>query len=367
MEICIPYIKVTGDNWDRGFSHGRQCSRLIKKNIEVCKRLCCYMRKVNPEILFADVRTFDNAIRKYDPNLYREMEAIAAGADVSTEEIVFLNVRTELSNVFWNKANISKKGCTSIFVGQERTVRRKIYMAQTWDWIEDAKEVIIMLHSDDLKGHQFITVTEAGIIGSLGINNKGVTVLLNSLPINELNAHGIPYHLLLRRILDSQTASDAQCNVLRSPIACALNVIIADTSGAAVDMELTAKGTDLQYPLNGLLIHTNHLLSQRLRVRENKAMHINSVTRLETAYEVLESNYQIELKHIKELFSEHKQKMFEICKHATNTYDACTIFTIIFELKEQKFYFAYGLPCQCAFTAYSISKLFNKNDEPNHN
>jgi len=360
VKTVIPYIKVMGDNWERGFSHGSQCAGLIKRNIEICKSLCCFMRKVSWERLLSDVKRFDKAIRKYDPDLYREMEGIAVGADVSTDEIIFLNVRTELMNAVWNKAAFTNEGCTSIFVGPERTVDHKIYVAQTWDWIEDAKEVIIMLHSDDQKGHQFITVTEAGIIGSMGINNKGVAVLLNYLPVREINTHGTPYHILLRRVLESHSMSDAQCHVIRSPIAFALNVIIADSKGQAIDMELTAKGTDLRYPINNQLVHTNHLLSRRLQVREVKALHLQSVMRLKTANEVLHSNNKIELNHIKQLFSEHKQKPFEICKHAKNKNDACTVYTIIMEQKEQKLYLSYGLPCQNDFITYDLKELFNK-------
>lgn len=359
MKTKIPYIKIIGDNWERGFSHGSQCAGLIKRNLEICKSLCCFMRKVSWETLLSDVKRFNKGIRKYDPDLYREMEGIAAGADVSISEIIFLNVRTELMNAVWNKAALTNEGCTSIFVGAERTADNKIYIAQTWDWIEASKEVIIMLHSDDQKGHQFITVTEAGIIGSMGINNKGIAVLLNYLPINEFNAQGTPYHLLLRRVLDSQSMLDAQCNVICSPTAFALNILMADSNGQAIDMELTAKGTDLFYPENNLLAHTNHLLSRRLRVREVKALYLQSVMRLKTVYEELYPNNKIELNHIKELFTKHKKKTFEICKHATNKDDACTVYTIIFELKEQKLYLSYGLPCQNDFITYNLKQLFN--------
>jgi isopenicillin-N N-acyltransferase-like protein len=364
VKTKIPYIKVIGDNWERGFSHGSQCAGLIKRNLEICKSLCCFMRKVSLETLLSDVKRFHKGIRKYDPDLYKEMEGIAAGADVSIDEIIFLNVRTELMNAVWNKAAFTNEGCTSIFVGSERTVDNNIYVAQTWDWIEDSKEVIIMLHSDDQKGHQFITVTEAGIIGSMGINNKGIAVVLNYLPINEFNAQGTPYHLLLRRVLDSQSISDAQSNVICSPIAFALNIIMANSNGQAIDMELTAKGTDLHFPENNLLAHTNHLLSRRLRVREVKVLHLQSVMRLKTVYEELYSNNKIELNHIKRLFTNHKQKTFEICKHAKNKDDACTVYTIIFELKEQKLYLSYGLPCQSEFISYDLELLFKKDDKP---
>lgn len=359
MKTKIPYIKVTGDNWERGYSHGSQCTELIRKNLEICKSLCCYMRKVSWDSLLMDVKRFRKVICKYDWDLYKEMEGIASGAGLSVDDIIFLNVRTELMNAVWNKASLVKEGCTSIFVGTERTDNNKIYMAQTWDWIEASKEVIIMLHSNDRKGHQFITVTEAGIIGSMGINNKGVTVLLNYLPISDFNVQGTPYHILLRRALDSQTMLEAQCNVIRSPIAFALNIMIGDSNGKAIDMELTAKGIDLHYPERDLLVHTNHLLSQRLMVREVKALYLQSNMRLKTVFEQLYSNYSIELSHVKQLFTNHKHKTFEICKHAINKNDACTVFTVIFELHEQKFYLSYGLPCQNEFISYDLKELFS--------
>ncbi|BCJ94157.1 peptidase C45 [Anaerocolumna cellulosilytica] len=358
MESKIPYIKVVGSYKERGFSHGSQCAEMIKKNIELCKSLCCILRKSSWEMLLRDTKRFVKSIRKYDLDLYIEMEAIAAGAGVTTEEIIFLNVHTELLNPIWNKASVNE-GCTSIYVGRKRTAGNKIYLAQTWDWIHDFKEVLIILHSDDQEGHQFITITEAGIIGNMGINNKGIVVLLNFLPINELNVDGVPYHLLLRRVLESKTVLDAQCNVIRSPIAFALNIIVADSSDEVIDIELTAKGIDLHFPENDRLVHTNHLLSRRLKVREGKSTFESSVMRLETAIETLDEAEIIGIDHIKQLYSVHKKKAHEICSHLVGDIRSCTLFTVIFEQMEQELYISFGLPCENEFVKYDLKQLFN--------
>lgn len=352
----LPFIKVVGDNWERGYSHGVQCSNLIRRNIIICKELCKAMRKSDWQTLLEDAGRFIKPLKKNDWNIYQEFEGIAAGAGVSIEEIVFLNVRTDIHTPSWNKASLTK-GCTSLIIGKEKTVNQKVYAAQTWDWIKEAEEVLIILNSDDGKGHQSLTITEAGIIGSMGINNQGLVTLLNFLYAHEINTEGAPYHVLLKRALDSRNVFDAQRKLSKSPIAFAVNVMLADINNSILGMELTSRGIDYYRDEKGYILHTNHFVSDLLKQRGNSITLPESMERYNTAQSFIENMSDFELNDVIDLFTTHVDTKFNICRHFGEN-SIPTLYTVIFELTEMQMYLSVGHPCENAFINYDLNQIF---------
>lgn len=354
----LPFIRVVGNHWERGYSHGEQCRDLIKRNIIICQELCKVMRKSDWQTLLEDARRFIQPLKKNDKGIYQEFEGIAAGAGVSIEEIVFLNVRTDIHTPTWNKASLTK-GCTSLIIGKEKSINQKVYAAQTWDWIKEAKDVLIILNSDDGKGHKSLTITEAGIIGSMGINNHGLVTLLNFLYAYEINTNGAPYHVLLKRSLDSKNVFEAQRNLVKSPIAFAVNIMLADINNSMLGMELTSRGIDYYKDENGYLLHTNHFISDLLKQRGNLITLPESKDRYNTAQAFLENKSDIELKDIINLFTTHVDTKFNICKHIEEN-NVPTLFTVIFELTEMQMYLSVGHPCENAFINYDLNMIFKR-------
>lgn len=366
-ELPIPYVYTEGSNEERGYQHGSECAELIKTNINICKDMCCFLRETRWKIILQDVRRFINPIKKYDKGLFEEMEGIAEGAGVSLEEILLLNVRSEVMHPVWMKASITE-GCTSFVITPTLTKNGKVFAAQTWDWINLAKECLIVLHSKDLSGHQFITVTEAGIIANIGCNSNKLGVILNYLSVFDINPKGVPYHILLRRALDSTNIVEAQRNLLRSPLAFAINVMLADGDGKSIGYELTAGGVDFYLEKPGYLVHTNHILSDKLMVREvNKHLFPDSETRYRIADAFLHSSEAVQIEDIIRLFSTHVDSEYNICHHLEEDhnykYGIATLFTVIMELTEMRMYLSLGTPCDSEFYELDLNRIFNGHQE----
>lgn len=185
------------------------------------------------------------------------MKGIAEGAKVELNDIILLNARSELMNSLWSLSPIHE-GCTTCCIAAKNGQKR--YVAQTWDWTYLTKDKILIVISRLKNGFNFLTITEPGIVGNIGINNKGLGVFLNYLPVLESNQYGAPYHVLLRRALESYDIEDLQRNIIRSPIAFAIHILVADQVGEIYSYELTANGIDFTKQTNKNFIHTNHIL-----------------------------------------------------------------------------------------------------------
>ncbi len=352
-ELPLSVIHVKGSSEERGYQFGKQVKELIAKAILIYKEIVFSLR---PDSLTWEGIVEDVKIRRYDKELYIEMKAMAKGAEVSLEEILFLNVRSEIMNPAWAKT-ISPEGCTSFLVQPCATRNEEYFIGQTYDWFPTCKELLVVLHSEDEK---YITVTEAGILAKIGCNNRGVGNLLNYLNNYEINRNGAPYNILLRRVLNSESFIDAQRNIIRSPIAFGLNIFIADSKGSGINYELAANGIDFFHPENGILVHSNHHLSNKLSLRTfNKKMYPNSQNRYDVAKKIL-SEKGIELSDLISLVSYHDEENNDsICRHEKDDeQNVETIFTMIIELTQMVLYLCFDTPCNNNFYKIELQKVF---------
>jgi isopenicillin-N N-acyltransferase like protein len=363
-QLPVQTVFVRGGSEERGYQYGSQTRELIKKSLLIYKDIVKTMRgeELVWEDLLDEAKAFIPGLKRYDRLYFNEMKGIAEGAGVSLEEIVFLNARSEIMNPAWSKRLIPE-GCTSFLLQPSVTSNGEYYIGQTYDWFPACSELLIILHVEDEAGHEFITVTEAGILAKIGCNNSGVGVLLNYLNNFEINRSGTPYNILLRRALDSRSYTDAQRNIMRSPIAFGLNMFIADRSGAGIDYELAANGMDFFYPQEGMLVHTNHHISQTLSTRTfNKKMYPGSVNRYDTARRLL-GRSGLGMKDLMGLVSYHDDNDAHnsICRHELeDEYQIETIFTMIIELTRMELYLCFNPPCSNPFYKISLSNVFNK-------
>lgn len=71
-------------------------------------------------------------------------------------------------------------------------------------------------------------------------------------------------HIRMRSVLDSRYVAEAYNNVANGVTAVGGNLLITSGDGVALSVEITPKGVDALFPTNGVLIHTNHVISPLL-------------------------------------------------------------------------------------------------------
>ena len=139
-------------------------------------------------------------------------------------------------------------------------------------------------------GHRVETMTEAGIVGKVGVSSEGVAILMNILGHRDDGPPiGVPVHVLNRHVLDragdgvEALAMFADATMSASS---AVTVIADDEDGGAVcTVELSPAGPGFVTPdERGVLVHTNHFVAEPGRLADTMVREApDSVLRLDHA------------------------------------------------------------------------------------
>ena len=161
-----------------------------------------------------------------------------------------INARTEILN-----ASVGE--CTSI------AIPKKNLLAQTWDWIEEMENLMVILIVEKEDGSSFVTLTEPGMLAKIGINNYGISVGLNFLK-SKHSLDGVPVHLLLRAILDCTSLKKVREIVAQSNMGKSSYIPVATSVGEAVGFEFSNDAMQELTPMDDVLLHTNHCLAPNM-------------------------------------------------------------------------------------------------------
>jgi isopenicillin-N N-acyltransferase-like protein len=151
--------------------------------------------------------------------------------------------------------------CTALAVLPEASRDGNTWLAQNWDWIGEQRESLVVLRVTDEAGRQVITLTEAGMLAKIGLNDRGVGVCLNILrSVDDGKKPGLPVHVLLRHLLDCASVDAATATAKSITHGASSNLLMADAGGRAASLELSPRGVAVIAPTNGTLAHTNPYL-----------------------------------------------------------------------------------------------------------
>ncbi len=257
-------VDVVGeDPFERGRSRGAGADDGIRRTIERYFDLFGVVG-IREEVVRDDVESISASIAEWSPGLGAELAGVASGARVEPWRVVAVNARTEILS----RATGTRPGeCSTITSAVDGVVG-----AQTWDWHEELDDC---WHLQRVRGtrHDYVGLTEFGILAKIGLNSAGVGVMLNILGHREDRPFGVPVHLVCARILaEASSLSDALDLLLGAPTttSSAITVLTATESATVELSPLGAAIVEQELPTR---IHTNHFLASRLREGENRALY----------------------------------------------------------------------------------------------
>ncbi|UNI24554.1 hypothetical protein JDV02_010289 [Purpureocillium takamizusanense] len=243
-------IRCRGTPYDIGLAHGEAAKVEIERGLAFYAGLFWEASKLQWPQVRELARDFDGTIAARWPRYYEEMRGIAEGASRDILDIVALNVRSEI--VFGQFSD----GCTSAYCRGDAYS----YMGQNWDWkkAQGANLIQLTILQSDIPAIKMIT--EAGIIGKIGLNAAGVGVCFNAIRAKGLDKTRLPVHLGLRLALESTSVEQALRRLQGVGMASSAHFLIGDVD-TAVGLEFTSS-TFAQVPVNdvGFIVHANHML-----------------------------------------------------------------------------------------------------------
>ena len=192
-----------------------------------------------------------------------EIAGIAAGSGLSVEQVASVNARTEIL-VAANPHCLTE--CSTVV---SLPPGRPPVAVQTWDWYDAMSDGWFTWTIPFPDGRVVRTVTEFGMLAKIGVNDRGVGVLLNMLHhVDDAEAVaegriGHPVHLLSRAILEDAACTDDAVRIASAAATTAsTSLTVVDAAAAAVSIELFTGGPGLFQPEDGVLVRTNHFVSR---------------------------------------------------------------------------------------------------------
>lgn len=255
------------------------------------------------------------------------MIGVAKGADVPYLSILALNVRTEIA------FGMSKDGCTAMFLRDQQST----FLAQNWDWQTGQQENLIALTIIQEPKPTISMVTEAGIIGKIGLNSRGLGVCLNAIQAVGVEFGRLPCHLALRTCLESETAGQAVATLQRCGVASACHILVADSTNA-VGLECTSIDI-LELPSRRSLTHTNHFIKHHPGVEDRMALK-DSPARLERINQLIEKQITkrdgenlLNMESTSCLLEDEDGFPTAVCRARTENSSVATLFSIVMDLR----------------------------------
>jgi isopenicillin-N N-acyltransferase-like protein len=244
-----------------------------------------------------------------------------------------------------------------------------VVSGQNWDWAPFACDTVVVLQSLPADGPGFLTVVEAGLVAKFGVNSEGLAVMTNALACTEDNGDvGVPYHVMLRGLLDCSTTGEALALLEQTNRASSANYLLADTSGTVVDVEARPGGQSALHRLlhddRGVLLHTNHFVSPDFDAVDYADLTLSSTrTRLDRVGELVAAAGDVSNPaSLAAAFADHGSEPESVCRHPDVSLpppeQSMTVASAVVDLTERHIRIAEGPPCTSGFEDVDSSWLW---------
>jgi len=339
MDQCFPVVTIKGSPEQRGKQQGVLLKDRIHKTLDFYKRQ--FLLPEDQIITLAG--QFQTATRAFREDLHREIEALARSAGIDPVWIYALNGRTEL-------LNLNPMECTSL------SFRKQQLIGQNWDWDREMEHLAVILDIENERGHRIITMTEPGMIGKIGMNDCGMGVCLNFMSIENYRPYGVPLHVLLRTILECETMEEALSLVEHQVKGKTGNILIADSRGNVVDIEMAGEEHFL-LDVADLFVHTNHYLT---KIDYGLQLFPHTVGRYNRAMDLLGTMDEPSVSAMKMLLKDNDNHECPICRksfeHPLLSDDtSITVTSVIMDLRNLQFHITRGNPFDHPYSVFSFT------------
>jgi isopenicillin-N N-acyltransferase-like protein len=358
----LTHICVSGSSRECGRQYGQAASGAISESLAAYEALFRYYSNIDWAEARKRALAYVPAVEAYGSRYLEEMAGIAEGAACDFEDILALNVRSELryaGPVSALTQSASPQGtdrgeCTAVVALPSATADGHTLLAQNWDWKTHARVTNLLLEVHQKEGPDYVTLVEAGLLAKAGMNDCGLGLVTNTLVSSlDRGEPGVPYHVVLRSILDCESISDALGRVLSASRSSSANYLLASGDGLAVNLECLqgdSAGVLAEAPHDGLFAHANHFRHAHASARDLGLLLIpDSFFRQERLDDLLRER-PISVPLLQAALRDHANHPDGICAHEHEDEQdflrSATISSLIMDLSATRMWVADGNPCQ---------------------
>ncbi len=371
---------MTGTPYERGRQYGAQARAQVHLSVQAYQRVFAHYAGWDWPAVRRAAAAFEAPIAAFRPAYLDEMRGIAEGAGLDLADVLAINVRTEVMYAAKaRQAPLAARAATAsparpacppsaapspVVPAPRAPGEAPRFSARTGTGCSTRPGRWSSWRPGRTTARTSSPVVEAGLLAKAGLNAAGLGLVTNALVTDaDIGAPGLPYHVLLRAILDCATVTEALAVLQAGMRSSSANYLIAHASGAALDVEAAPGDFTRLYPRfpdQGLLLHTNHFLSPRLHPVDVSLWAMpSSAVRLQR----LQAGPQTPatLDDFRALLADHADYPHSICSHPDPDdhplEQGATIASVLMDLNARRVWLAAGNPCQVPYTELDLSWL----------
>lgn len=352
MSSVYQLIEARGNPFSMGVQHGEQAADFIRGYLDYLAQTL----RLGREVLRERALRFEPLFRKHCPDFLSEVEGLARGAGLTLADGLASQLRGELGQIV-------DGACTTFAVGPTGTLSGTTYVGQTSDNPPELEQFGYVLKLRPEGKPAVLMWTFGGMLGYHGLNEYGVSHFANSLGGGPAWRFALSHYPLKRLILEQSSLEDVRRLISRFPVCSNGNYVLADATGAILDIELTSSGP---YELTNdrtCIVHSNHYLCQAHACPTNwQHSPADSFPRLERMEALLRSQLgRLQLKDIQASLADHEGYPVGICRHPHEEPSGPmldnrgkTVAALIAEPQSRRLHVARGNPCENPFRTYEL-------------
>jgi isopenicillin-N N-acyltransferase-like protein len=362
------HVRVEGTSYQRGRQYGQQAAARVHQSVQAYQQVFAHFAGWDWATVRREAARFEVPIGAFRPAYLEEMRGIAGGAGLDLADVLAINVRTEV--MYSAKARLAPLAyktfpseCTAFARVPAPGQPGAALIGQNWDWLLHSAQTLVVLEVRQDDGPDFVTVVEAGLLAKTGMNAAGLGLVTNALVTDaDLGEPGLPYHVLLRALLDCSTVAEALRVLAAGPRSSSANYLITHASGAAVNVEAAPGDFTRLYPLfpeDGVLRHTNHFLAPDIGPGPVTDLALwamrSTLVRLQRLRAATTAS---SLDDFGTVLADHADYPYSICAHPDPAEHPCeqgaTIASVLMDLTAREIWLAAGNPCQTPYEQLKI-------------
>lgn len=297
----------------------------------------------------AHVAAHATIIEREVPELAEEIRGLAAGAQITYEQAMLLQMRRELIGA---PAGIAGGDCSTFMIRDAGGV----LLAQTVDQegLMASLGTIMLIEPAETGAPIVLLFSFAGLLGYAGLNSSGVAVATNSLTSSEI-VPGVPPYLLVREALACSSAAAAVARLEQLTRSSARAFTIADRHQTLCCEFTPGSFRSWQAPQ---FVRTNHFLHPELLPEER--LNVFSLNASRRRLELLQAGapaVATDPGRAFSLLSDHSLYPIGLCAHAEGDMrQPDTAAALVMRPDQRTLWACRGNPCTSTPREYSLAR-----------
>ena len=348
----FPHHRLQGTPREVGRQHGEALRSMIRAHLELIYTQGAQRSNLAPETGRRWALAFGPMIGEAAPHFLEEIEGVAEGAGIERAEALLLQVRQEVAHVA--RFGAVDLECTSFAVSGPYTRTGTTFAGQNADLAGGIEAFSAVLTFAVTGKPAVMMLVPAGQISYLGISSEGLSADANFLRSAGWRT-GFPRYLLTRFAIEQPTLKAAVDAALTPRRASSRNLLLADRTGAMVDIETTAQEHGLAWG-DGCLVHANHHVLPGMAGHETATAEErhNSGCRQDRIAALMEEHRgRIDATVLKTVLRDHANRPHSICAHPGERV-SYSFASIVSDLEAGAMEVAVGPPCEHDYVRYEV-------------